>query len=244
MDEALRGKENFMVIPDSNKLKFYDDKKQEYSIAELTEATGLKPRTIYFYVQEKIIPGPSGAGSSARYSEEHRIKLLLIKKLKDEQRMNLRVIRNILENIEFVHAPLPGVPAIPAGEDELDIILDHFIAASARGKSIGPVAMMSDALLSIGDDYAAERSPLAMRTRTKRKAEPAASRVDLNLWRSAQTPLSYKRESEEDEKTWRKEMIVDGMDLYVRRDIERKYGSEIRDQILELKKKIKESKKE
>jgi Zn-finger domain-containing protein len=101
---------------------------------------------------------------------------------------------------------------------------------------------MSDNL-SIGDD-AKEISTLAMSARSKRKAEPAASRVDLNLWRSAQMPLSYKRESEEDEKTWRKEMIVDGMDLYVRRDIERKYGSEIRDQILELKKKIKESKKD
>ena len=232
-----------MLIPDSNKLRFYDDKKREYSIAELTEATGLKPRTIYFYVQEKIIPRPSGAGSSARYSEEHRIKLLLIKKLKDEQRMNLRVIRNILEDIEFVHAPMPGVPAVPVGEDELDVILNHFIrAASARDKAFGPVAMMSDNL-SIGDD-AKEISTLAMSARSKRKAEPAASRVDLNLWRSAQMPLSYKRESEEDEKTWRKEMIVDGMDLYVRRDIERKYGSEIRDQILELKKKIKESKKD
>ena len=56
-------------------------------------------------------------------------------------------------------------------------------------------------------------------------------------------PLSYKRDSEEAEKIWRKEMIVDGIDLYVRRDIERKYGNEIRDQILELRKKIKESKK-
>ena len=232
-----------MMISDSDKLWFYDDKKKEYSIDELTEATGLKPRTIYYYVQEKIIPGPTGAGSSARYGEEHRIKLLLIKKLQDEQRMNLRVIRNILEDIEFMHVPMPGVPAIPSGEDELDIILDHFIrAASARDKSIGPMAMMSDAL-NIGEDAATEKSNLAMRVQSKRKAEPAASRVDLNLWRSAQMPLSYKRESEEDEKVWRKEMIVDGMDLYVRRDIERKYGNEIRDQILELRKNIKESKK-
>lgn len=241
--KLLRSKINIMVISDSDKLRFYDDKKKEYSIAELTEATGLKPRTIYYYVQEKIIPGPTGAGSSARYDEEHRIKLLLIKKLQDEQRMNLRVIRNILEDIEFVHAPMPGVPAIPAGEDELDIILDHFIrAASKRDKSFGPAAMVSDAL-EMGEDSATERNNLTMRAQAKRKAEPAASRVDLNLWRSAQMPLSYKRESEEDEKIWRKEMIVDGMDLYVRRDIERKYGNEIRDQILELKKKIKESKK-
>jgi len=232
-----------MVIPDRDKLRFYDDKKQEYSIAELTEATGLKPRTIYFYVQEKIIPGPSGAGSSARYSEEHRIKLLLIKKLKDEQRMNLKVIRNILEDIEFVHAPMPGVPAIPAGEDELDIILDHFLAAAAGDESSR--AMSMDLLEEPSEDRSVMRSMKTSLPKSSRRTERAAeSRINLNLWRSAQTPLSYKRESEEDEKTWRKEMIVDGMDLYVRRDIERKYGSEIRDQILELKKKIKESKKE
>jgi len=231
-----------MMIPDSNKLRFYDDKKKEYSIADLTEATGLKPRTIYFYVQEKIIPRPSGAGSSARYGEEHRIKLLLIKKLKDEQRMNLRVIRNILEDIEFVHAPMPGVPAIPAGEDELDIILDHFLAASARHESSGELQMFSEDASDM--DHLAVSMPRRMPKLSKGKAHPAESRINLNLWRSAQMPLSSRYESEEDEKTWRKEMIVDGMDLYVRRDIERKYGNEIRDQILELKKKIKESKKD
>ncbi len=226
-----------MFVPDSDKLTFYDNKKKEYSIGELTEATGLKPRTIYYYVQENIIPGPAGAGSTARYGEEHRIKLLLIKKLKDEQRMNLRVIRNILENIEFVHAPMPGVPAIPAGEGELDIILDHFIAAASGDElSFGPTEMLRDR-------SDAAKTNVAMPDESRRKAQYDASRVNLNLWRSAQMPLSYKRESVDDEKTWRKEMIVDGMDLYVRRDIERKYGNEIRNQILELKKKIKESKK-
>ena len=222
-----------MLIPDSRKLRFYDNKKKEYSIAELTEATGIKPRTIYFYVQEGVIPGPSGAGSSARYGEEHRIKLLLITKLKNELQMNLKVIRQLLENIEFVHAPLPGVPAIPVGEDELDVILSHFsetaTKSNARGSMVAEKAYYADNEIADMD--------MAIRLKESKAPDAGSRRMNYNLWKSAQQPFSPEDSSEEG-KTWRKELIVDGMDLFIRSDIERRHGAEIRNSIIELRKKI------
>jgi DNA-binding transcriptional MerR regulator len=227
-----------MLIPDSRKLRFYDDKKKEYSISELTEATGIKPRTIYFYVQEGVIPGPSGAGSSARYGEEHRIKLLLITKLKNELQMNLKVIRQLLDNIEFVHSRLPGVPAIPVGEDELDVILSHFSETATKSKARR--GMVAEKAYYAVDEVADMDMSGASLQEIPAPAN-ANKRMNYNLWKSAQQQFSPEASSEEG-KTWRKEMIVDGMDLFVRSDIEKRHGVEIRNSIMELRQKIKKTK--
>lgn len=53
-------------------------KDHRYSIQELCDQTGLPRRTIHFYVQQGILPPPSGAGLGAAYDENHLVRLKLI----------------------------------------------------------------------------------------------------------------------------------------------------------------------
>ena len=52
------------------------------SIRELERASGLARRTIHFYTRQGVLPSPSGAGPSARYGEEHLLRLRLVPVLK------------------------------------------------------------------------------------------------------------------------------------------------------------------
>ena len=49
-----------------------------YDIQELVTQSGVPRRTIYFYVQQGILPPPEGAGLAAHYNEEHLLRLQLI----------------------------------------------------------------------------------------------------------------------------------------------------------------------
>ena len=57
---------------------------QVLSIQELSDQTGLPRRTIHFYIQQDIIPAPSGAGLGAFYQKEHLIRLKLIPVLRQQ----------------------------------------------------------------------------------------------------------------------------------------------------------------
>jgi len=47
----------------------------EFTIGELESASGIPRRTIYFYVQQGILPPPAGAGLAARYHAAHLNRL-------------------------------------------------------------------------------------------------------------------------------------------------------------------------
>jgi DNA-binding transcriptional MerR regulator len=98
-------------------------KDHRYSIQELCEQTGLPRRTIHFYVQQGILPPPSGAGLSAAYDENHLVRLNLIPILRqrglrlDEirqhfQASSLPALRKMLEqskdSLEPASLPLPS----------------------------------------------------------------------------------------------------------------------------------------
>ncbi len=63
-----------------------------YDIQELVTESGVPRRTIYFYVQQGILPPPEGAGLAAHYNEEHLLRLRLIPALR-RQGLRLDEIR-------------------------------------------------------------------------------------------------------------------------------------------------------
>lgn len=67
-----------------------------YSIAELEKLTGLSRRTIHFYTTERLLPPPTGAGSSAAYTEEHLLRLKLIGEMK-KSHLRLSGVREALD---------------------------------------------------------------------------------------------------------------------------------------------------
>lgn len=73
---------------------------QEFSIQELTEETGISRRTIHFYVQQGLLPPPSGAGLGSTYCETHLLRLKLIPLLR-QQGMRLDEIRERFQSLEL-----------------------------------------------------------------------------------------------------------------------------------------------
>lgn len=56
---------------------------KQYRIGELSELTGVTRRTIHYYLGRGLLPPPEGAGLGTTYSDEHRYRIQLIKKLQD-----------------------------------------------------------------------------------------------------------------------------------------------------------------
>jgi DNA-binding transcriptional MerR regulator len=58
---------------------------------------GVVRRTIHYYVKEGLLPPPTGRGPSARYTEDHLLKLRYIQLMKESTHLRLEGIREALE---------------------------------------------------------------------------------------------------------------------------------------------------
>ncbi len=70
----------------------------EFDLKTLCDDTGVSPRTVYFYVQQGLLPPADGAGRGAKYSQVHRDRLRLIRQLQD-QYLPLAEIRKQIEGL-------------------------------------------------------------------------------------------------------------------------------------------------
>lgn len=68
------------------------------TIDDLAEAVGVPTRTIRYYITEGLLPGPEGRGKATAYTEEHLLRLRLIRSL-TEQRVPLSEIRERLSRL-------------------------------------------------------------------------------------------------------------------------------------------------
>ena len=87
---------------------------QTYEIQDLVERSGVARRTIYFYVQQGLLPPPSGAGLAARYAEEHLLRLRLIPQLRRDG-LRLDQIRDRLAGMSV---------------EEMRVLLEHALKAA------------------------------------------------------------------------------------------------------------------
>jgi len=71
---------------------------EDLTLEDLATRSNLTLRTLRFYIQEGILPGPDTRGKNARYSREHLDRLELIQRLKD-LRLPLQEIKQILDNM-------------------------------------------------------------------------------------------------------------------------------------------------
>ena len=78
----------------------------ELSIGELADAAGLSRRAIRYYVQQRLLPLPTGRGRGRHYDQSHLDRLRRIAELQAAGH-SLDAIRRILDG-EPVTAPLPA----------------------------------------------------------------------------------------------------------------------------------------
>lgn len=69
-----------------------------YTLAELEDLTGMKGRTIRYYITQGLLPPAYGRGPSATYDQDHLLRLQAIDKMKDE-RQPLKAIKEYLEQL-------------------------------------------------------------------------------------------------------------------------------------------------
>jgi DNA-binding transcriptional MerR regulator len=79
----------------------------EYTLAELSEQSGIPARTIRFYVARGLLDGPAKAGRGAAYTASHAARLEQIKALQSEGR-TLAEITHLLTGPATVKANLPA----------------------------------------------------------------------------------------------------------------------------------------
>lgn len=99
----------------------------DLTIEDLAKQSGLPLRTLRYYIQEGLLPGPDTQGKYARYSQAHLDQLELILRLK-RLRLPLNEIRRLLENMsldeirqvrqlqDIIYQNLPGLSAETPGE--------------------------------------------------------------------------------------------------------------------------------
>lgn len=76
-----------------------------YSLAELSEAAGVPPRTIRFYQASGLLPKPRREGRAAVYNDDHRQRLDLIADLR-ERGLKLDAIRDMVDAGSLGKAPV------------------------------------------------------------------------------------------------------------------------------------------
>ena len=91
----------------------------------LCDLTGVSPRTVYFYVQQGLLPPAEGAGRGARYTGVHRDRLRLIRQLQDQ------------------HLPLAEI------RKQLDGLTDDELGALAAGPDVSPQGSRPDELRDV-----------------------------------------------------------------------------------------------
>lgn len=69
-----------------------------YTLAELEELTGMKGRTIRYYISQGLLSPAYGRGPSATYDHDHMLRLQAIDQMK-EQRQPLKAIKEYLEQL-------------------------------------------------------------------------------------------------------------------------------------------------
>ncbi len=190
---------------------------EDLTLEDLATRSNLTLRTLRFYIQEGILPGPDTHGKNARYSREHLDRLELIQRLKD-LRLPLQEIKQILDNMTSEE-----ISKVRHYQDLLQLTTRR--PRSNKSNKVAPAGTPSDAL-----DYI--RSLELGRQNVRVLME---SKVDfLN---SMPAPVILPDlinipddQSNPGEETWTRIALADGIELNIRTNL----GKEERQKITKL----------
>ena len=188
----------------------------ELTLDDLAAKSQMPIRTLRFYIQEGLLPGPDTRGKFASYSRQHLERIEMIKRLKDKY-LPLQQIKQLLDNMseDDIHRTLHY-------QDQLDPGLEQYRANTIQSdRSPKGNSSALDYIRSLEQDHGLVQSvnepkPTVLRSPTKDyffSEEPAPS----------QAPPSprVRRES------WRKIIFLDGVELHISAAREKEFKVEI-----------------
>lgn len=110
----------------------------EYSLQDLTDATGVTPRTVRYYISQGLLPSPEGAGPGVRYSDGHVARLRLIRQLQ-RQHLPLAEIRARLAGLD--DETISGLAEMPAPAEPTGSAVDYI--RTLLGEPAHPAAALA-----------------------------------------------------------------------------------------------------
>jgi DNA-binding transcriptional MerR regulator len=181
----------------------------ELTLEELAQRSGLPLRTLRYYMQEGLLPGPDTHGKYARYSQQHLDRLEVIRRLKS-LRLPLQEIHQIVNNMT-----LDEISQLRVYQDEiagrfnqdLKLKLMKNLDKKDASSALDYIHSIQDGqmqLNSVIDSHNKQYSikPLAMNSsHDQNQAAPASPRPFVS------------RES------WRRIQVADGVELNVREPV-------------------------
>lgn len=193
----------------------HDETSDEISLTidELSERTQTPVRTVRYYIAEGLLPGPGARGKGASYSEEHLLRLRLIRRLA-ERRAPLAEIREVMARVTPEE-----IRALLAEEDARAEALER----AEQAQAISPRAYIA-ALL---DQARAPRSP-SQPTSTPRPGAkpsrymapgPAAARSGPSGSSGASGAGGMSGAASETS-AWRRVELAPGVELHIRLEAE------------------------
>ncbi len=206
-----------------------------YSITELEQLTGLNRRTIHYYIQEKVIPPPEGAGGAAKYSEDHVLRLALVKQMQQS------------------HLKLSGIKEALGG-----LSLEEIRALSQAGKKRQLAAWDRQSLQNWLVDkprptimYSTKEEDFSPRYSIREKHDSDATGHSLLHPEKEKTEATKKpskrvnllslvnRSGAPKERSWERFEIAEGIEMNVRSDIARAHEADLKDIVIKLQKIVK-----
>lgn len=188
---------------------------QDLTIEDLAQQSGLSLRTLRYYIQEGLLPGPDTAGKYASYSQLHLDHLAMITRLKNLH-LPLKEIRHLLSNMST-----EDMRRILDYQDELHFnIQDKF--DPIKPDSVEPAGKTS-ALEYIRDLEQRQSGFRSVAGSPSIPAAPQAYQAQPENFRVKESARIYQPNKER----WTKVVLGDGIELNIREEIARKNRDEI-----------------
>lgn len=177
------------------------------SIDELAERTQTPVRTVRYYIAENLLPGPGARGKGAVYTEEHLLRLRLIRRL-TERRAPLAEIRALLAGV--------------TGEDIRALLAEEDARAEALERatqSLSPKDYVSALLERARTPQTPAKPPTPKPLREAFQSALTAQTPQAPMGRplaaSSSTPAPAAEAS-----AWRRVELAPGVELHIRADAE------------------------
>jgi DNA-binding transcriptional MerR regulator len=165
------------------------------SIEELAERTQTPVRTVRYYIAEKMLPGPGARGKGAIYSEDHLLRLRLIRRLA-ERRTPLAEIREVMARV--------------SGDEIRGLLAEEETLIRARDKrAVSPRAYISALLDQAQASQRPARSPY-------KSASPLRSHAAQSAPATPAIPTTPATQTS----AWRRVELAPGVELHIQEELE------------------------
>jgi len=194
----------------------------ELTLEDLAKLSKMSIRTLRYYIQEGLLPGPDTRGKFASYSREHLARIKMIKRLKDKY-LPLQQIKQLLDNMseDDIHQMMQYQDDLYPGMNQARFEISQEVSLPETGSNaldyIRTLEQEHGLIQSVN-----EPKPMVIKS-------PSRNHFLKEGPKHYQSPPSsrVKRES------WRKIIFLDGLELHVSSAREKEFKAEIQ-QLIEF----------